>query len=330
MESQVAVLRLTGRLGGGGDPESNVWRQPATCNEHLGIQVPMHPPPTSRRCLAGQVKEAPLPFLTRLVQASRHLRRHGQTRSPHLDAQHPGSLTSGPEAFHGTPLERSLGLSRGASSSDNDITGVAGHCCARQFTFSIALVWSGSLPGCQVSLPWFRQAADINVLGSNLQSKLLHSFIFIPLLNKQTKQSTTYQTLFLTTPPTTLPHPVIHASTMSDNNKNAPSTLQSYVDSATGAVQSAIGSLTGNTGDKAQGEVRKDTAQAEHDASHAALKVPGATVSADGGVAKDDANRSEGSWNQTVGSAKEAIGGLIGNEVHLHPPSPLFVSSDPD
>jgi uncharacterized protein YjbJ (UPF0337 family) len=34
---------------------------------------------------------------------------------------------------------------------------------------------------------------------------------------------------------------------MSDKNT---STLQSYVDSATGAVQSAIGSLTGNTSDQ--------------------------------------------------------------------------------
>ncbi|PNY28256.1 Uncharacterized protein TCAP_01842 [Tolypocladium capitatum] len=99
---------------------------------------------------------------------------------------------------------------------------------------------------------------------------------------------------------------------MADNEKNAPSTLQSYVDSATGAVQSAIGSLTGSTGDKAQGEVRKDDAQTD-DASHAAVKVPGATVSTDGGIAKDDSNRSKGSWNQTVGSAKEAVGGLIGS-----------------
>lgn len=114
----------------------------------------------------------------------------------------------------------------------------------------------------------------------------------------------------------------IPSSTMSDNNKNAPSTLQSYVDSATGAVQSAIGSLTGNTGDRAQGEVRKDAAQTEHNASQAAVKVPGATVSSDGGVAKDDPNRSQGSWNQTVGSAKEAVGGLVGSDVCLLP-SPL-------
>jgi hypothetical protein len=35
-----------------------------------------------------------------------------------------------------------------------------------------------------------------------------------------------------------------------DSNKDQTSTLQSYVDQATGAVQSALGSLTGNTADK--------------------------------------------------------------------------------
>jgi len=34
------------------------------------------------------------------------------------------------------------------------------------------------------------------------------------------------------------------------SNKDATSTPQSYLDQATGAVQSAIGSLTGNTADK--------------------------------------------------------------------------------
>jgi hypothetical protein len=37
---------------------------------------------------------------------------------------------------------------------------------------------------------------------------------------------------------------------MSSNNKDQTSTLQSYVDSATGAAQSALGSLTGSTADK--------------------------------------------------------------------------------
>lgn len=40
---------------------------------------------------------------------------------------------------------------------------------------------------------------------------------------------------------------LISSSNMSDNQS---STLKSYVDSATGTVQSALGSLTGNTGDQ--------------------------------------------------------------------------------
>ncbi|KAF7549856.1 hypothetical protein G7Z17_g6113 [Cylindrodendrum hubeiense] len=99
---------------------------------------------------------------------------------------------------------------------------------------------------------------------------------------------------------------------MSANNDNT-STLKSYVDSATGTLQSALGSVTGSTGDKTHGEARKDKADAEHAASHAAVKVPGGTVSTSG-VAKDDPNRSQGNWNQTVGAAKETVGGLIGNQ----------------
>ncbi|GFP52651.1 hypothetical protein ACSS6W_003263 [Trichoderma asperelloides] len=101
---------------------------------------------------------------------------------------------------------------------------------------------------------------------------------------------------------------------MSDNSNNKPSTLQSYVDSATGAVQNAFGNLTGNTGDQAKGEIRQDKAKAEYDASQATAKLPGGTISSTGAFAKDDPNRTEGSWNQTIGSAKETLGGLIGNE----------------
>ncbi|KAK2595137.1 hypothetical protein QQS21_007163 [Conoideocrella luteorostrata] len=100
---------------------------------------------------------------------------------------------------------------------------------------------------------------------------------------------------------------------MSDD-KQAPSTLQSYVDSATGAIQSAIGSLTGNTGDQVKGDTKQEAAKVEHDASQAAVKVPGATISSDGGVSKDHPDRSAGSWNQTIGSAKETVGGLVGSE----------------
>jgi uncharacterized protein YjbJ (UPF0337 family) len=110
---------------------------------------------------------------------------------------------------------------------------------------------------------------------------------------------------------------VLHTTTaiMSDNSNNKPSTLQSYIDSATGAVQNAVGSLTGNSGDQAKGELRQDKAQTEYDASQAAVKLPGGTISSTGAFAKDDPNRTEGSWNQTVGAAKESLGGLIGNEV---------------
>lgn len=105
----------------------------------------------------------------------------------------------------------------------------------------------------------------------------------------------------------------LHKHTKMSSNDNT-STLQAAVDSVTGTVQSVIGSVTGSTGDKAQGEAKQDKAQAENDASHTAVKVPGATVSSSG-VATDHQDRTAGSWNQTVGSAKETVGGLIGSEV---------------
>lgn len=98
---------------------------------------------------------------------------------------------------------------------------------------------------------------------------------------------------------------------MSDKNT---STLQSYVDSATGAAQNLMGSITGNTADQNKGDAKQDKAKLEHDASQATAKLPGFTATTSG-VAKDDPNRSAGSWNQTVGSAKETLGGLIGSEV---------------
>lgn len=91
------------------------------------------------------------------------------------------------------------------------------------------------------------------------------------------------------------------------------STIQSYIDSASGAVQSTLGNLTGSTADKNAGQAKQDKAEFENDASHATLKGPGFTATADG-VAKDDPRRQEGAWNQTVGAGKEAIGGLIGSE----------------
>ncbi|OAA69505.1 CsbD-like protein [Cordyceps fumosorosea ARSEF 2679] len=103
---------------------------------------------------------------------------------------------------------------------------------------------------------------------------------------------------------------------MSDQTKDqqTPSTLQSYVNSATGAVQSALGGLTGNTTQQAEGQVTQEQAKTEHEQSQAGIKAGGVSVSSDGGVAKDSADRSDGSWNQTIGSAKEALGGLVGHD----------------
>ncbi|KAF2822118.1 hypothetical protein CC86DRAFT_458629 [Ophiobolus disseminans] len=101
---------------------------------------------------------------------------------------------------------------------------------------------------------------------------------------------------------------------MSSNNKDQTSTLQGYVDQATGAVQSALGSLTGSTTDQVQGDQKKATAHAEKDLSHATAKAGPFAVSSSGGVAKDNPDRTAGSWNQNVGAAKEALGGFVGAE----------------
>lgn len=98
---------------------------------------------------------------------------------------------------------------------------------------------------------------------------------------------------------------------MSDKNT---STLQSYIDTATGAAQNLVGSITGNTADQNKGEAKQDKAQVEHDASQATVKVPGFTATTSG-VTKDSEDRTSGSWNQTAGAAKETLGGLIGSEV---------------
>ncbi|KAJ4409263.1 hypothetical protein N0V91_002619 [Didymella pomorum] len=97
-------------------------------------------------------------------------------------------------------------------------------------------------------------------------------------------------------------------------NKDQTSSAQSYLDQATGAIQSAVGSLTGSTADKAQGENRKAQAAAEKDLSHATAKAGPFTTTASGGIAKDDPNRSAGSWNQNVGALKESVGGFVGAE----------------
>jgi uncharacterized protein YjbJ (UPF0337 family) len=93
------------------------------------------------------------------------------------------------------------------------------------------------------------------------------------------------------------------------------STLQSYIDTTKGAIQSTFGNLTGNTTDQEAGAAKQEKAQVENDASHATAKLGGYTASADGVITKDDPNRSGGSWNQTIGSGKEAVGNLFGLEV---------------
>lgn len=92
------------------------------------------------------------------------------------------------------------------------------------------------------------------------------------------------------------------------------STAQSYIDSATGAIQSGIASLTGSAGDQANANQSKAKAEAEHDLSHAAAKAGPYTISSTGAPAKDNSDRTQGQWNQTMGSVKEATGNLFGSE----------------
>lgn len=93
------------------------------------------------------------------------------------------------------------------------------------------------------------------------------------------------------------------------------STLQSYMDSASGAAQSILGSVTGSNADKQAGQQKQDKASLENDASHATAKVPGFSASSSGAITQDDPDRQKGAWNQTVGSGKEFVGGIIGSEV---------------
>ncbi|KAI9742176.1 MAG: hypothetical protein M1818_004076 [Claussenomyces sp. TS43310] len=98
---------------------------------------------------------------------------------------------------------------------------------------------------------------------------------------------------------------------MSDKNT---STLQSVLDSASGTAQSVLGSITGSTADKNEGQAKQDKASLENDASHATIKLPGVSASSSGAITKDDPQRQQGSWNQTVGAGKEFVGGLVGSE----------------
>jgi len=66
---------------------------------------------------------------------------------------------------------------------------------------------------------------------------------------------------------------------------------------------------------QAHGDAKQKKADAEYDASHATVKLPGLTASSAGAVTKDHPDRAAGSYNQTAGSAKEFVGGLVGSEV---------------
>ncbi|OAA57371.1 mismatched base pair and cruciform DNA recognition [Niveomyces insectorum RCEF 264] len=104
-------------------------------------------------------------------------------------------------------------------------------------------------------------------------------------------------------------------STTNNNGNRGSSTAQSYLDSAVGTVQSAFGSLTGQTGDQRAGDAKQQHGRDENAASHETIKVPGATASpSTGTVTRDNPDRATGSWNQTMGAAKEAVGGLVGSE----------------
>ncbi|KAH8424333.1 tryptophan 2,3- dioxygenase [Aspergillus melleus] len=94
-----------------------------------------------------------------------------------------------------------------------------------------------------------------------------------------------------------------------------PSTLKSYVDSATGLAQRAVGTVTGNSSTKAEGEETKAQAAQEHEASHTTAKVGSVTADPNtGATATDNPKRNNGTWDQTVGSAKESLGNLTGYE----------------
>merc|ERR1711939_121575 len=109
------------------------------------------------------------------------------------------------------------------------------------------------------------------------------------------------------------------------SDKNT-STLQSYVDSASSAAQSALGSITGNTADKQQAADKQREAEAKDTLSHAGGSVGGFSVSS-GGVAKNDSERQGGQWDQgqlsdlgsgvadrAKGTVGGAVAGAMGNE----------------
>ncbi|KAI4098875.1 MAG: hypothetical protein L6R37_006268 [Teloschistes peruensis] len=89
---------------------------------------------------------------------------------------------------------------------------------------------------------------------------------------------------------------------MSDSNS---STAKSYIDSTIAQGQSALGSLTGNTGDKVEASARKDQAADEKENSHTIGKAGPLNFSPSGGVSTDDPSRSEGGFMGAEGLKKE-------------------------
>jgi len=100
---------------------------------------------------------------------------------------------------------------------------------------------------------------------------------------------------------------------MSAPNSNQPSTIKSYVDSASATIQNAVGSLTGNPVDKQVAADRHVDAQAERDASRAGAKVGPLTFST-AGVTTDNQDRTGGKKDQMLGSGKEFMGNMTGSE----------------
>jgi len=101
---------------------------------------------------------------------------------------------------------------------------------------------------------------------------------------------------------------------MSGSGNSQPSTLKSYTDSGIAAVQSVVGSLTGNPIDQRQAEDRKAHAELEHNASHVAAKAGPLNLSSSGAVAVDNKNRRDGKADQILGSGKEFVGNTIGSD----------------
>ncbi|EEA27241.1 hypothetical protein TMatcc_004476 [Talaromyces marneffei ATCC 18224] len=102
---------------------------------------------------------------------------------------------------------------------------------------------------------------------------------------------------------------------MSSNDAPGSSTIQSYVDSAVGAAQNVLSSITGNPADQAEAKALKSKAEQENQNSHTTARLGPFTADPNTGAAvSDNQDRTSGSWNQTVGAAKESFGNLIGNE----------------